>query len=635
MLDGYIKTAAASPEIRVGDCAYNVIGIKQAIDEATGKGVQLLVLPELCVTGYTCDDLFAQTALQEQAESALFEIAEYTKNKNMVVIAGLPLAKGDRLFNTAAVLCGGEVLGIVPKTFLPNYGEYYEQRYFEGAGGENTTVELRGKKIPFGTKLLFACTQVRDFVIAVEICEDLFVPVSPSSWHSLAGATVIANLSASDELIGKANFRRSLVVSHSVKNVCAYVYCSAGSSESTTDIVFSAHSMIVENGTILAESRPFGPEYCETEIDVKLLAAERRRLSSVRKGFDDSAYQTVPFSLKVRQTKLTRRIHKTPFVPDNMEERAERCNDILNIQVTGLRRRIEKSNVKTAVIGISGGLDSTLALLVACGALSDLGRKMTDVIGVSMPCFGTSGRTRRNAHKLCELLGVTFREIDITNSVRSHLKDIGHKGEKNPDIAFENAQARERTQVIMDIANMENGLVVGTGDMSEMALGWSTYNGDHMSMYGVNCGVPKTLVRHLVRFAADESADDLKKVLYDILSTPVSPELLPSNGKEITQKTEDIVGPYELHDFFLYYFVRWGFDPAKIFRIARYSFGDDYTADEIRGWLRVFVRRFFTNQFKRSCIPNGPKVGSVGLSPRGDWRMPSDASSALWADYLK
>lgn len=627
MKDGFLKVKAVSPEIRVADVAFNKEKIIDATAKAAAEGVSLVVLPELAITSYSCEDLFLQTKLMESAASAAVEIAKTTEGKNLVAVVGMPLTVDGLLYNTAAVMCGGRILGVVPKSFIPNYTEFYEGRRFSEAPAENGEAIIAGEKYPFGTKLLFRCREMSEFVLAAEICEDLFVSVSPSGLHALAGATVIANPSASDEIVCKPDFRRKLVAVQSGKICAAYVYCNAHETESTTDVVFSAHNIIAENGAILAESEPFGAGECATEIDLNKIENERRRTTSVRPN-DKNGYETIEFSLKKNEVKLTRAVSSRPFIPSADAERHERCEDILNIQCAALKKRLVHSHVKTAVIGVSGGLDSTLALLVTARAFSELSRPLTDVIGISMPCFGTTERTKSNAQTLCERLGVTFKEIDITDSVKAHLKDMGHDG-VTFDVSFENAQARERTQLLMDIANMENGLVIGTGDLSELALGWCTYNGDHMSMYSVNCSVPKTLVRFLVRHIA-EGNEAVRATLYDVLDTPVSPELLPSDGKEINQKTEDIIGPYELHDFFLYYAVRWGFTPEKILRLAVYAFAGEYDRETIKKWLKMFFRRFFVHQFKRSCVPNGPKIGSVSLSPRGDWRMPSDASGELW-----
>ena len=632
MKHGFIKAAAATCEIRVADCAFNADSIQTAMQEACTGGAKLLVFPELCITGYTCGDLFLQQPLLEAAERALLQVAEASRGMSMLCVVGLPLAYRSKLYNCAAVLCGGEILGIVPKSNIPNYSEFYEQRHFTSAPAENGEIVIQGRRIPFGTKLVFACESAADFVLGVEICEDLWVLHPPSATHVLAGATVIANLSASDEVIGKADYRRMLVSSQSARLICGYVYADAGYGESTSDLVFSGHDLICENGTILKESKLFGTGVHFSEIDVQKLASERRRTTTFPAGAAEG-YQVVPFDLDLQETKLTRPVARRPFVPDNAASRAQRCEEILAIQCEGLKKRIVHTGCKTIVVGISGGLDSCLALLVMERAMKQLGRPMEDIIAVTMPCFGTTKRTRSNAELLCEALGVTLRTIDIADAVKQHFKDIGQK-EDCYDVVYENAQARERTQILMDVANQNGGLVIGTGDLSELALGWATYNGDHMSMYGVNASVPKTLVRHIVRYAADTAeSETLKNALCDILDTPVSPELLPAQQDgTISQKTEDIVGPYDLHDFFLYYMVRFGFSPEKIFRLCEYAFAEEFDRETILRWMKVFYRRFFSQQFKRSCLPDGPKVGTVTLSPRGDWRMPSDACAKIWLD---
>ncbi len=554
---------------------------------------------------------------------------------DVVALVGLPLLVRGKLYNCAAVLCGGRLLGLVPKTYLPNYGEFYEKRQFTPGSTEVETVTVCGQEVPFGTSLLFRCRQMPSFVLGVEICEDLWSALPPSTFHALAGATVIANLSASDETVGKAEYRRTLVSNQSARLLCGYLYASAGHGESTQDMVFAGHDLIAENGTLLAETSPFEGGWAETELDCQRMESERARNTS----FEPSAegYLTVDFDLTLTETPLSRWVDPTPFVPHDERRRAERCELILKMQADGLAKRLEHAHAKTAVIGISGGLDSCLALLVAVRAMKQLGRPTSDVLAVTMPCFGTTRRTRSNAEILCDELAVSFTEIDIANTVHSHFKDIG-QDEQVLDVTFENGQARVRTLELMDTANRTGGLVVGTGDLSELALGWATYNGDHMSMYGVNAGVPKTLVRHLVRYEADIAASaELRRVLLDILDTPVSPELLPAKDGEIAQKTEDLVGPYELHDFYLYYVLRFGFSPAKIFRLAKAAFAGraEYPDEVLYRWLRNFYWRFFAQQFKRSCLPDGPKVGSVTLSPRGDWRMPSDAAAALWLAELE
>ena len=627
---GFIKVAAASPALRVADCRYNAEQSVAAMQRAAAAGVRLLVLPELGLTGYTCGDLLLQPVLQQGALHALQTLLAVSAGLPMTTVAGLPLEVEGKLYNCAAVLHGGKILGVVPKTNLPNYGEFYEARWFTPAPAEAKAISLLGQQVPFGTDLLFCCRELPEYKLAVEICEDLWVALPPSTRHAMAGATVIANCSASDETIGKAEYRRELITGQSARLMAGYLYADAGRGESTTDMVFAGHDLIAENGRLLAETALFTNEMIVTEIDVHRLTAERRRTNTWRAA-DSAGYTIIPFSLPAEVTTLTRLIDPHPFVPADSAERKQRCEAILTMQAEGLRRRLEHIGCPCAVLGISGGLDSTLALLVAVRALDLLGRPRTDMIAVTMPGFGTTHRTRSNAELLCEKLGVTLRTVSIAAAVRQHFKDIGHD-ESVTDTTYENAQARERTQVLMDIANQENGIVVGTGDLSELALGWATYNGDHMSMYGVNGSIPKTLVRYLVRHAAETCGDEaLAAVLYDILDTPVSPELLPADeGGRIAQKTEDLVGPYELHDFFLYHFIRYGCPPQKLLYLAESAFAGRYDRAVILKWLRTFCRRFFQQQFKRSCLPDGPKVGSVTLSPRGDWRMPSDASAALW-----
>ena len=627
---GFIKVAAASPALRVADCRYNAEQSVAAMQRAAAAGVRLLVLPELGLTGYTCGDLLLQPVLQQGALHALQTLLAVSAGLPMTTVAGLPLEVEGKLYNCAAVLHGGKILGVVPKTNLPNYGEFYEARWFTPAPAEAKAISLLGQQVPFGIDLLFCCRELPEYKLAVEICEDLWVALPPSTRHAMAGATVIANCSASDETIGKAEYRRELITGQSARLMAGYLYADAGRGESTTDMVFAGHDLIAENGRLLAETALFTNEMIVTEIDVHRLTAERRRTNTWRAA-DSAGYTIIPFSLPAEVTTLTRLIDPHPFVPADSAERKQRCEAILTMQAEGLRRRLEHIGCPCAVLGISGGLDSTLALLVAVRALDLLGRPRTDMIAVTMPGFGTTHRTRSNAELLCEKLGVTLRTVSIAAAVRQHFKDIGHD-ESVTDTTYENAQARERTQVLMDIANQENGIVVGTGDLSELALGWATYNGDHMSMYGVNGSIPKTLVRYLVRHAAETCGDEaLAAVLYDILDTPVSPELLPADeGGRIAQKTEDLVGPYELHDFFLYHFIRYGCPPQKLLYLAENAFAGRYDRAVILKWLRTFCRRFFQQQFKRSCLPDGPKVGSVTLSPRGDWRMPSDASAALW-----
>ncbi len=629
---GFLRTAAASPDIRVADTRYNAESIIKMLKQAYDDGVKLIVFPELCITGYTCSDLFFHDTLLKGAAEALWKIREATVNLELICVVGLPVLRDGKIYNCAAVMLNGRVLGIVPKTNLPNYTEFYEARQFTPAPEQTSTVSLFGEDIPFGTKLLFSCKEMEELVLGVEVCEDLWVPKSPSESLAVAGASVIANLSAGDEIIGKADYRRLLTKSQSGKLACAYIYAGAGEGESSTDLVFSGHSMICENGTLLKENRLFEGGIVTEDIDLDRIVSERRKMNTFPQA-ENGAFTKIEFSMDTEMVKFTRRLKKHPFIPAE-DKREDDLSLILNIQSAGLRKRILHTNAKSAVIGISGGLDSTLALICTARAIDALKRDRKDIIAVTMPCFGTTNRTKSNAEKLCEKLNVTFKTVNITESVRMHFRDIGHAADVY-DVTYENCQARERTQVIMDIANMTGGMVIGTGDLSELALGWATYNGDHMSMYGVNSSIPKTLVRYLVKHYADGCGDnELKETLYDILDTPVSPELLPAKNGEISQKTEGIVGPYELHDFFLYYFIRFGFSPNKIFFLAEQAFKERYDEDEIKKWLRTFIRRFFSQQFKRSCVPDGTKVGSVALSPRGDWRMPSDAVSRLWLEDI-
>ncbi|MBQ2650311.1 MAG: NAD(+) synthase, partial [Clostridia bacterium] len=626
---GFTKVAAAIPTVTVADCAANTAEILDLMTKAHHKGAALVVFPELTITGYTCGDLFLQEHLLDRAEEALAEILEASKTLSPAYVVGLPLRRDGSLYNVAAVLHQGKLLGLVPKSFIPNYGEFYEMRHYTPAPQGNSCMTLLGQTVPFGTNLLFRSSIDRSFCFGVEICEDLWVPVSPSCGLSRAGALIIANQSAGNETIGKADYRRQLVSMQSAKNICGYIYANAGEGESTTDVVFSGHSLICENGSILAQRAPFGKDkLIVTEIDLQKLQHERRRMNTFMQ--DTAGYDVVEFELRAETLDLTRFVDPDPFVPADPAKRAERCASILEMQAHGLKKRLQHTRTKTAVIGISGGLDSTLALLVTCQAFDLIGKDRKDIYAVTMPCFGTTNRTKTNAHILCEALGVSLTEINIGKSVLQHFEDIGHDFD-NHDVTFENGQARERTQVLMDIANQKWGMVIGTGDLSELALGWATYNGDHMSMYGVNGSIPKQLVRHLVAYCADVADTGvLRDVLLDILDTPVSPELLPPKDGEIAQKTEDLVGPYRLHDFMIFNTLRNGFSPAKNFFLARKAFAGIYEPDFILSWMKVFYRRFFNQQFKRSCLPDGPKVGSVTLSPRGDWRMPSDASAATW-----
>lgn len=636
MRDGFIKVAAGTPKIRVADCRYNAEQIFSLMREASKQGVRVLTLPELCITGYTCGDLFLQDTLLQGAQEALATILDATKNLDMVTAVGLPVRMGHKLYNCAAVLHAGEILGLIPKRHIPNYGEFYEQRWFQPAREESFgSVQLAGRETWMGMNQLFQCTTMPELILGVEVCEDLWASTPPSVRLAANGATLILNLSASDEVVGKANYRRRLVAGQSARLVCGYVYADAGEGESSTDLVFAGHNLISENGTVLAERR-FATGLTVSEIDVQRLSYERRRMNTYPAG-DQERMAWTEFSLEPSTTTLTRHINPLPFLPEGESERKERCDEIILIAALGLKKRLEHSGAKAAVVGLSGGLDSTLAILIASVAMHLLKRPASDIVAVTMPCFGTTDRTRDNAVELAQRLGATLRRIDIGEAVKVHFQDIGQAMD-NHDVTFENGQARERTQVLMDIANQCGGLVVGTGDLSELALGWATYNGDHMSMYGVNASIPKTLVRHLVSFVSDDKAEEDKRlsdVLSDILDTPVSPELLPAIEGKISQKTEDLVGPYELHDFFLYYVVRWAFPPRKVLRLVEHAFGRAYDRSTLLKWLRNFYRRFFAQQFKRSCLPDGPKVGSVSLSPRGDWRMPSDAVSALWLEELE
>lgn len=634
MRHGFIKVAAATPDIRVADVDYNKGQIIKQMDEAAEAGAKIIVFPELCITGYTCSDLFLQDILLNSAKKALVEIAEHTKNLDALVFVGVPIAVGGELYNVAAALNHGNILGFTTKSFLPNYGEFYEMRQFRPGPKKAEKILFGGKEIPFGPQLLFVENQMANLIVSAEICEDVWSPVPPSIEAAREGATVIVNCSASDETIGKASYREALISGQSARLISGYIYANAGEGESTTDLVFGGHNLIAENGTILAEAKRFSNGIIYTEFDVQKIANERRKNTTFTET-QEHVLPRIPFGLEQTETILTRTFPSRPFVPRDDQERAKRCEEILTIQAMGLKKRLAHTHAKSAVVGISGGLDSTLALLVTAKAFDALGLERSGITAVTMPCFGTTDRTYQNACKMSLKVGTTLREVRIGDAVMQHFKDIGHDPQDH-SVTYENSQARERTQVLMDIANQTGGLVIGTGDMSELALGWATYNGDHMSMYGVNASVPKTLVRHLVHYYADTCEDSsLKEVLYDVLDTPVSPELLPPKDGEIAQKTEDLVGPYELHDFFLYYFLRMGYEPGKIYRIAKLSFAREYDDETIYKWLRTFCWRFFSQQFKRSCLPDGPKVGTVALSPRGDWRMPSDACVALWIQNLE
>lgn len=631
MKDGFIKVAAATPRIKVADPAYNTEEILKIIDETEKKGASILVFSELTISGYTCGDLFLQQPLLTECKNQLLRIVKATENKSMLVVVGCPIVIKQKLYNCAVVISDGSILGIVPKTHLPNYSEFYELRHF--TSGEGLEEDLWfGEEFGYvnvAVNQLFKCKEIPELVVACEICEDLWVPLPPSTYHAMAGATVICNPSASVETTTKESYRRSLVSNQSARLLAAYIYADAGEGESTQDVVYSGHHLICENGSVLAEAKRFTNEIIYADIDVQKLAAERRKMTSFPGGQTDDYFEQ-EFSLEVKENKITRTFPKAPFVPDNQDERDKRCDEILSLQSMGLKKRLEHTNCKHAVVGISGGLDSTLAVLVTARAFDLLDIPRENLICVTMPCFGTTDRTYQNAVSLIKELGATLKEVRIEKAVRQHFADIGHD-ENNHDVTYENSQARERTQILMDMANQYNGMVIGTGDMSELALGWATYNGDHMSMYAVNCSVPKTLVRYLVLYYAETTENKkLSEVLMDVLDTPVSPELLPPVDGVISQKTEDLVGPYELHDFFLYYMLRFGFPKAKLYRMAKLTFDGVYDDETIKKWLDKFYWRFFSQQFKRSCLPDGPKVGSVAVSPRGDLRMPSDASPTAW-----
>ena len=638
MRDGFIKVAAATPAIRVADCEYNGAQIVALMGQAAEQGVKVICFPELCVTGYTCGDLFLQDTLLQGAEAALEDILDRTAHLDLLACVGVPVRWGCKLYNCGAVFCRGRLLGLVPKTNLPNYTEFYEARWFTSGralGEEVHTVSFAGRRqVPFSTRLVFDCAGMPLLRVGVELCEDLWVADTPSTRLCAGGATLMLNPSASDEIVSKADWRRLLLKATSGRLACGYVYADAGWGESSTDLVYAGHSLVAENGSILAENR-FETGLTVSEIDLQRLAHERQRMSTFPAG--EHWVVPVSFALELEETALTRHFAPNPFVPADRGDREERCAEILRLASQGLAKRLEHTHAATAVVGLSGGLDSTLAILITALAFDQLGRDHKDILAVTMPCFGTTDRTRDNACILADELGAELKRVDIGEAVEIHFRDIGQSMEDH-SVTFENGQARERTQVLMDLANKTGGLVIGTGDLSELALGWATYNGDHMSMYAVNASIPKTLVRHLVRFVSDDKRKEsprLSAVLDDILDTPVSPELLPAVDGKISQRTEDLVGPYELHDFFLYYALRWGFGPRKVYRLALTALGDRYEADFILKWLNNFYRRFFAQQFKRSCLPDGPKVGTVTLSPRGDWRMPSDAVNRLWMAQLE
>ncbi len=630
MKDGFIRVCAATPDIRVADCAYNEKNIMNLMDEAYEKQVSVLVFPELCITGYTCGDLFLQDVLLKAAQDSLRHIAAHSAGKNMLVFVGMPFMHKGKLFNVAAAICDGRLLGLVPKKNIPNYSEFYEMRHFTPGMDECVDTAL-GVKL--GSRLLFRCENIEELVVGAEICEDVWVACPPSTYHAQAGATLIVNCSASDETTGKDIYRRALISGQSARLVCGYIYANAGEGESTQDLVFGGQNLVCENGNVLAETQRFKNGTAIAELDLQRLVNERRRMNTYTVNTGDD-YEIVDFTLEKYDLGLTRYYARTPFVPSSKVDRDVRCEEILSIQAMGLKKRLAHTGCRNAVIGISGGLDSTLALLVTARAFDSLSIPRENITAVTMPCFGTTDRTYNNAVELTRRLGAALTEVNIKEAVRIHFRDIG-QDESVHDVTYENGQARERTQILMDIANKSGGMVIGTGDMSELALGWATYNGDHMSMYGVNCSVPKTLVRHLVKYYADTCGDSsLGEILEDVLDTPVSPELLPPTEGQISQKTEDLVGPYELHDFFMYYILRFGYMPHKVYRIACHAFEGEYDTQTIYRWLDTFYRRFFAQQFKRSCLPDGPKVGSVAVSPRGDLRMPSDAVRSLWLEDL-
>ena len=633
MVHGFVKVAAITPKIKVADPIYNAEKIIELFVEADKNGAKIIVFPELCLTGYTCNDLFLQEIMLNQAKKQLMRIVESTVGSDALVFVGLPLERDQKLYNVAAVLQNGRILAFIPKKYIPNYGEFYEMRHFVSGNEEPVMFLFEEEEIPFGTKILLECSAIHDMIVGCEICEDVWAPNPPSTSHALAGANIIVNLSASNETVGKDTYREMLIASTSARLVAGYVYSSAGEGESTQDIVFGGHNIIAENGVILAEAKRFKNGILYGDLDIHRLRLERRRMSTFLTE-DKKDYLLIRVEIDVIETKLNRTFGCTPFVPSDKTAREKRCEDILSIQSYGLKKRYEHTGCKSAVIGLSGGLDSTLALLVTIRTFDLLGLERNLITTVTMPCFGTTDRTYDNACRLSRILGTKLEEIDIKEAVTLHFRDIKQEM-NNHDITYENGQARERTQILMNIANKTNGMVIGTGDMSELALGWATYNGDHMSMYGVNVGVPKTLVRHLVQYYADTcEEEELKEVLTDVLDTPVSPELLPPIDGMISQKTEDLVGPYELHDFFLYYMLRLGFEPKKVYRVSKIAFRGQYDDEIILKWLKNFYRRFFSQQFKRSCLPDGPKVGSVAVSPRGDLRMPSDACATIWLNEL-
>lgn len=634
---GFVRIGAVVPKLKVADTEFNCNEIIKQIEIASNNKIQIAVFPELCITGYTCQDLFEQDILLEEAERSLDKILEYTNNLDIICIIGMPIKAENQLFNTAVVIQKGRILGIVPKTFIPNYSEFYEKRWFTSSKSANKKeIEILGQKVPFGIDLLFKDKANNEICFGIEICEDVWAVEPPSNKLALLGANIIFNLSASNEVIGKKEYRKELVKMQSAKTISGYVYCSSGVNESTSDVVLSGDSMIFENGSCLVNNSRFDFEsnMIFTEIDTKRLSNDRRKNTSFMGNPVDLEYREIEINIPDNIENLTREYSKTPFVPEDKKKISEICEEILNIQSYGLAKRLLHTNINKTVIGISGGLDSTLAFLVITKAYEILNLPKENIIAITMPGFGTTSRTHNNSIKLINEYGATFREINITKSSLQHLEDIGH--DKNiKDVTYENAQARERTKILMDVANKENGLVIGTGDLSELALGWCTYNGDHMSMYAVNTSIPKTLVKYIIKWVAGNSKEECKNIINDILDTPISPELLPPDEKgNIEQKTEKQVGPYILHDFFLYHFLRYGAEPKKIYILACKTFKQDFKKEEIKHWLQVFIKRFFTQQFKRNCMPDGPKVGTVSLSPRGDLRMPSDVNYNIWLKNL-
>jgi NAD+ synthase (glutamine-hydrolysing) len=636
-MNGFVKVAAASPVVEVANCKHNIGQIEDLMREAARRGVQIIVFPELSVTGYTCQDLFEQQALIKNAENALLHLVEKTSALDMIAVAGAPLADKGKLFNCAVVFGRGKIMGAVPKTYLPNYREFQEMRWFSpGRLAGNGDVEIGGKKYPFGADLLFKATNYKELIIGIEICEDLWTPVPPSSFQALKGANIILNPSASNEITGKNHYLKSLISQQSARCIAGYVYAASGFGESSTDLLFSGKGFIAENGSIIGESERFTPDakMVVNDIDIEYLQHDRRmNISYAQADVFDTKVRYIDFELPDYGGRFERNVNARPFVPGKDTVLKERCEEILNIQTDALVKRLKHIRCRTVVIGVSGGLDSTLALMVAVRAFDKADIPRHHILGITMPGFGTTNRTYHNALKLMEALNITSREISIKDACVRHFKDIGHDG-VTPDITYENTQARERMQILMDTANMHGGIVVGTGDLSELALGWTTYNGDHISMYAVNVSIPKTLVKYLVEWtAANEHDKTVRETLLDIASTPISPELTPADDQDnIRQKTEDIIGPYELHDFFIYHFIRFGATPRKILFLSKQAFGTKYSEATLKKWLQTFLKRFFAQQFKRSCLPDGPKVGSVSLSPRCDWRMPSDAAVAEWLE---